>query len=137
MNHITIGLYDDADDRDRARLNAYLRGRLLVRSGGDARDLPAARIVHITARPTTRVVVVECPFAHLHQSKRAGHEFHVHGWPHGQKTPGTRVPHCDHAPDGFYRLELADGMTVPLNLGDSTRAHDDARLDRFLRTRTP
>lgn len=132
---IALGDYDDAYDRDRARIVGRLTQRMQYRAGGCyAAALPAARIVHVAARPSTRVVVVKCPFAASHDSQRAGHEFHVHGWPYGSAEPGTRVPHCDNAPDGFYRLTVAPDIEIPTVPGaTATVRNPEARLGRFIR----
>jgi len=68
-----------------------------------------AEVVHVENRPTTRVVVIRCPFAHRHEYKGRGHQFHTHGWRHGTPAEGqVRVPHCDRDPGAnvFYRLDL-------------------------------
>ena len=117
IDAVSVGAMDDAHEVDlRHSLTRYTAQMLVeyqTRSLGqpDPNRLERAEIIHVELRPTTRVVVVRCPFAEGHLSKRRGHEFHVHGWPQGDETPGTRVPHCDRDPGRLYELILTPATT--------------------------
>jgi hypothetical protein len=47
--------------------------------------LPVALVLRVQPTTTTRLVTVRCPIC--------GRQ-HVHGWPYGLDTIGSRVPHC-------------------------------------------
>lgn len=108
------GNMDDADEADRrrawvARFTDGYQTRSASTSAGSR--IPTAEVVHVEQRPRTRVVIVRCPFADAHLSKRRGHEFHTHGWPNGDERPGTRVPHCDRDPGELYELTITPATT--------------------------
>ena len=47
--------------------------------------LPVAEVLTVTPTRTTRLVTIRCPIC--------GRQ-HVHGWPHGLDSIGSRVAHC-------------------------------------------
>lgn len=109
VDQIRAGALDEHvahDGGSRLPVQFLLQRHEQTRSTRATRALAAAEILRVERRPHTRIVIVRCPFAHLHTSRRRGHELHVHGWPFGDDHPGTRVPHCDVDPGELYRLAV-------------------------------